>query len=211
MPYRLKIIGIYKIVNTKNNKIYVGSAVSILNRFTQHRHLLNKNKHFNNHLQSSWNFYGKDIFNFEIIEECSLEELKNKEEYYIKKHNTTDRNFGYNKRLDCSTNLGIKMSMEIREKLRQSHLGHKRSSDAHNKILKSQYKSVIQIDSNFNIVDIYESIKNASEITKCCEQSISLCAKKKMRSHPKNIYFWCFKTDFVDIESFKKYIKEWKK
>jgi len=193
-------------VNTLNNKIYIGSAVNILKRFTQHRHLLNNNKHFNIHLQSSWNNYGENSFIFEIIEECTLDDLYLKEEYFIKKYNTINNKFGYNKRVDCKTNLGIKLSNETREKLRISHLGHKRSIETHKKILKSQHKSIIQFDNEFNVVDVYESIKIAAEINQFCKQSISLCATKKMKSHPRNEFYWCFKSEFTDIDDFKKQI-----
>ena len=44
------MIGIYKIVNSINNKIYVGSAKNIKKRWSAHKSDLNKNKHHNKHL-----------------------------------------------------------------------------------------------------------------------------------------------------------------
>ena len=46
----IKICGIYKITNIVNNKIYVGSAINISNRFKTHKRLLKNNIHFNSHL-----------------------------------------------------------------------------------------------------------------------------------------------------------------
>ena len=84
MPFKDKKIGIYKIKNIKNDKVYIGSAINIYRRFVTHKHLLRNNKHFNTHLQSSWNKYNSDNFIFEIVEECEKSLLENREEFYIK-------------------------------------------------------------------------------------------------------------------------------
>ena len=209
MPYKDKKTGIYKIVNIKNNKIYIGSAVNIYNRFSSHKNLLNNNKHFNSHLQNSWNMYKKECFVFSVVEECKKEFLVEREEYYIQLYTSNNREKGYNIRSKCDTNLGKKVSMETREKLRISHLGIKQTIESKEKIAKTLSKPIIQFDNNFNVINKYESIKNASEITGCCSRSISLCTTKKMKSHPRNIYFWCFENEFTNIDNFKKYIEKW--
>jgi hypothetical protein len=206
MPYK-KIIGIYKITNTKNNKLYIGSALSIKSRFAQHLYRLKRNKHFNSHLQSSWNKYGENSFVFEIIEICDKLQLKTREEYFIALYKSNNRFFGYNKRLDCTTNLGLKANKETRKKLRISHLGHKRSKQTQEKISKSQFKPVYQINNNLELINKFESIKQASEITGFCSRSISLCATKKMQTHPKNLYYWCFESEY---NSFSKPETKWK-
>jgi len=64
--------GIYTIKNTINNKLYIGSAIDIAQRFRTHKSCLKKNKHGNPKLQYSWNKYGEENFNFqseEIIED----------------------------------------------------------------------------------------------------------------------------------------------
>lgn len=77
------ISGIYKIVNLKNGKFYIGSAINLHNRKLAHFGRLRNNGHKNPHLQSSWNKYGKDSFEFSIIEECDIDSLLDKEQYYI--------------------------------------------------------------------------------------------------------------------------------
>lgn len=53
-PELLKEFGVYRIVNTKNNKSYIGSTSrSFIIRFRQHLTELRCNKHPSNHLQSS--------------------------------------------------------------------------------------------------------------------------------------------------------------
>ena len=75
--------GIYKIVNTLNGKLYVGSSLCIYNRFHQHRNKLRKNVHANLHLQNAYNKYKESSFEFIILELCDKEERFKKEQYYI--------------------------------------------------------------------------------------------------------------------------------
>ena len=67
-----KISGIYKITNKLNGKYYVGSAINInygcRGRWACHIRGLNGNYHYNHHLQSAWNKYGKDTFEFQIVD-----------------------------------------------------------------------------------------------------------------------------------------------
>ena len=51
--------GIYKITNTINNQIYIGSAIDIKDRWRCHKRDLLKYKHYNKKLQHAWNKYGK--------------------------------------------------------------------------------------------------------------------------------------------------------
>jgi len=60
--------GIYTIKNIITKQLYIGSAINILSRFNKHKEQLRKNKHFNFHLQNSWNKYGENNFLFNIEE-----------------------------------------------------------------------------------------------------------------------------------------------
>ncbi len=115
-----KISGIYKIVNLINNKFYVGSAVSLLNRYHTHKNSFVKNKHNNQHLQNSINKYGIDNFKFEVIEICNKEELLIKEQYYIDKLKPN-----YNICLIAGNSLGVKRSKEYKENQRKIQTGLK--------------------------------------------------------------------------------------
>lgn len=59
---------IYKIIDLKSLKFYIGSAVNFKERKRIHLRDLNANKHHSIKLQRSWNKYGKDNFSFEILE-----------------------------------------------------------------------------------------------------------------------------------------------
>lgn len=123
---------IYCIYNKVNSKRYIGSATRDKERWRAHRHQLRGNYHFSTHLQSAWNKYGEDNFEFQIVENIAFEGLTNdelvkllkkQEEYWIKEYKTTDRNFGYNSRVECDTNLGLKWPEESRKKFSESKKG----------------------------------------------------------------------------------------
>lgn len=84
----MKGCGIYKITNKINNKVYIGQSVHVERRINEHKNLLRNNKHHNQHLQHSYNKYGKKNFIFNIICECEANELNEKEIFYIKKYNS---------------------------------------------------------------------------------------------------------------------------
>ena len=83
-------IGIYKISNLINGKIYIGQSVHIEKRWQQHCNNTGRSL-----IAKAIQKYGKDSFSFQIIEECKEEELNAKEEYYIRKYNSIVPN-GYN-------------------------------------------------------------------------------------------------------------------
>lgn len=86
-----KLSGIYSIVNTKNNKIYIGESLDIKSRWKDHIADLKSNAHANNKLQNDYNVFGEDVFEFRILlPHVSFNTLQTKaeliilENYYIK-------------------------------------------------------------------------------------------------------------------------------
>jgi group I intron endonuclease len=180
------VSGIYGIKNIVNGKIYVGQASDIHWRWVHHQSDLRNNRHHNKHLQYSWNKYGEQNFDFYIIEECSIDDLDEKENYWINKLRTYegfDDCNGYNQDLGGK---GIR--------------GYKHSDD---QILKMRMiqnpKTVLQFDLQFNLIK--EWIGGVSHINKelgytkeCilirCEHTIL----NKMTSY-KNAY-WIYKDEY---------------
>ena len=78
-----KLSGIYFIKNKINNKIYIGSSQDIGTRIKAHISRLKSQKHNNKHLLGAYNKYGINNFTFGIIEECSVENLLIREQFYI--------------------------------------------------------------------------------------------------------------------------------
>ena len=78
------MIGIYKIINPKG-KIYIGQSIDIDRRFNEYKKLqCNQSKKIYNSLKK----YGWENHKFEIIEECSIDNLNIKEEEYISYYNS---------------------------------------------------------------------------------------------------------------------------
>lgn len=74
------MIGIYKITNPKG-RIYIGQSIDINKRWDDYQKYINcktQPKLFN-----SLNKYTPQNHKFEVIEECKIEELNDKEEHYI--------------------------------------------------------------------------------------------------------------------------------
>lgn len=59
--------GVYLIRNIKNGKVYVGQTNNLKLRKQNHFADLKANIHHNKHLQSAWNKYGKENFEFEVL------------------------------------------------------------------------------------------------------------------------------------------------
>lgn len=92
------MIGIYKITNKINGKCYIGKSVDIHDRWIRHhsRAFQENDRQYNCYLYRSIRKYGLDNFTFEVIEECSFDELNDKEIFYIDFYNSFNRDYGYN-------------------------------------------------------------------------------------------------------------------
>lgn len=75
--------GIYCLKNTIDDKCYVGSAQKLNYRLWNHKHRLMKGNHANNILQNFVNKYGIGSLYFEILEKVEIDNLINREQYWI--------------------------------------------------------------------------------------------------------------------------------
>lgn len=91
------MIGIYIIKNKINKKCYVGQSIDIDKRFKSHINGLDGNYGHNPHFQSAWNKYGKDNFEFDVLEEVEdTNSLDDREKYYISLYDSFNQDCGYN-------------------------------------------------------------------------------------------------------------------
>jgi group I intron endonuclease len=178
--------GIYKITNCVTGDFYVGSAVSILLRFSIHRSKLRKKYHDNLHFQSSWNKYGEDAFVFEIVEECNKEKLIEREQFYIDTLKPT-----INKRIVAYSNIGISLSKETRYKLSESRKRFLKTLP-NTDILKTRSKPVLQFDRTGTFIAEHLSSKDASVNIKVKDYT---CINKVCNGLRKSAYnyIWKFK------------------
>lgn len=86
--------GVYKIMNVKNGKFYIGSAKDFKVRWNRHLYDLRRGAHCNIYIQRAYNKYGEGVFSFEIIE--IVGNLLEREQYWIDKMRPYDFRIGYN-------------------------------------------------------------------------------------------------------------------
>lgn len=141
------MMGIYKILNIKNNKYYIGKSKNLSHRWIIHKHYLQKNTHHNKHLQNAWNKYGESSFQFIICDIVKTnEELSIKEQNYLnicKSNPSLSYNISYN---STSGMCGRKHSACTINKMKLSQLGSKNHrygkthSEEHKQLLREKSK-----------------------------------------------------------------------
>lgn len=111
-------MGIYKIVNIKNGKQYIGKSVDIKRRWKEHKRALKGNYHKNIYLQRAWDKYNEKNFKFKIIQLVnSEEELNSREIYWIKELKTLSTENGYNL---TSGGEGESPNQDVRNRIRNT-------------------------------------------------------------------------------------------
>lgn len=104
--------GIYIIFNHVSNKSYIGQTRNLKNREYCHFNALRKGKHHNKYLQRAFNHDGEDALHFIVLEKCPVEELDEREKYYIGLLRSMDNMHGYN--LESGGNVGKEVSEAVK-------------------------------------------------------------------------------------------------
>ena len=78
-----KIIGVYKITNTITGDFYIGSSKNVKLRWAAHKWPSSWKRFPNNPMYYDMRKYGIDKFEFEVIEEAKIWQLKEKEQQFI--------------------------------------------------------------------------------------------------------------------------------
>lgn len=86
--------GVYMILCTKNNKKYIGSAKNINKRWQSHKRMLEDKTHHCIKLQKDYDKYGKEFFEYKILEKCSESNARKIELEYIEELKIKE--YGYN-------------------------------------------------------------------------------------------------------------------
>jgi len=195
---------IYKIVNLKNNKLYIGQTRNFKSRINQHVGSLNKKSHQNKYLQRSFDKHGYDNFNIEIIEEVQLDNLTEREQYWCDYYKSYNRENGYNQLKDVRSPWYGKRSEEHCRKIALANTGRKHSIESRRKMSKARMgrfvgkehpfaKEIQQFDKNMEFISEYDSITEAATISKIGRTSINnnLCG----RSMSAGGFIWKFKNE----------------
>lgn len=167
------MLGIYKITNP-NGRVYIGQAVDLERRIKEYKRLHCKDQPgiYNSLLK-----YGFEAHKIEILEECSIDELSNKEGYYQDLYDSV-RN-GLNcvrvSSLDCvgynSQETKDKRNNSLREKYKKETYhwtGKKHKKETKEKMKYNNAKSKIVLDTETGIF-YYSAIEAAN--AKCINYS----------------------------------------
>lgn len=122
------MIGIYKITNLINGKIYIGQSVNINKRWNdeKRRAFDTTDKSYEYPLNRAIRKYGIENFSFEIQEECTRENLNEREKYWIHYYDSFFN--GYNQTLGGEKNSIVQPKenvIGIIKDLKQTNLYHK--------------------------------------------------------------------------------------
>lgn len=175
---------IYKITNNINQKVYIGQTIMApMQRWQKHKSDARLNRSYP--LYKAMNKYGINNFSFEVLEEVDIEQLNEKERYYINLYNSyinADNSNGYNATLggsqgnhyfDPCINDVIECARHMTTNQMANHFGvgyATMKNYLHNHNIQSQKgktgggaKSVAQIDIDTDeIIQVFPSIADAS-------------------------------------------------
>lgn len=112
------MIGIYKITNLINKKVYIGQSTNIERRWNEHRKRIDDPKMKHYPLYRAFKKYGIDNFSFEVVEKCNTKELNELEKFYIQQYNCVVP-LGYNCTLGGETSVPITLTQEKAEEIKQ--------------------------------------------------------------------------------------------
>lgn len=135
------MVGIYKITNTENGKCYIGQSRDIEARWQ--KHLSSYKSSPNWELYRAFKKYGISKFTFEIVEECQIEELNEREIYWIAQYNSF--NNGYNMTLGGEACNGTNDKIVYQYDLSGHLVGEYKSAHEAARALNIQFTNICKV------------------------------------------------------------------
>ena len=127
-----KMIGIYKIENLNDGKIYIGQSNNIERRFYEH---MTKGTTSRIPLDIAIEKEGAESFSYQIVELCPIEQLNQRETFWIKFFRSNI--YGYNKNQGGMSNVignnnpKAKLTEKDVIRIRQAYAKHERQKDVY--------------------------------------------------------------------------------
>ena len=209
----MKKFGIYQIKNLCNNKVYIGSTTRSFNiRLYNHIYDLQNKKHYSSYLQRSWDKYGKENFEFSILEICdNISIILEREQFWLDKIKPYKRDIGYNTLVNAGNSFGFKHSKETlyligqlsKQKdnsrackaMRISNIGRKREIEHSIRMSTIHSIPVVQLDLYGNFIREWDSMTAAcNEIGLKGTSNLSKCCKGSCKSF--GGFMWVYKKDY---------------
>lgn len=182
-------IGVYRLVNIITNKSYIGSSINLSKRFVMYFNVkvlegqLLRNKSL---IYSSIKHYKVSNFRLEILEYCSQDILRQREQYYVDTLKPE-----YNLLPNTITRLGskhyeetkYKISLKTKEMNYKHFLGKNHSLESKTLISFNRSISIKVIDTFKNIVFIFKGNKEVMKYLNISRSSLINYKKSKKLIH----------------------------
>lgn len=137
----MKKIGIYKIQsNIEPEKFYIGSSSNLLHRKRQHLSMLKNNNHFAIYLQNYVNKNGIDSITFHIIEECNINDIITREQFYLDNLKPI-----FNSRLIAESNRGHKFSDKVKKNMSKAQQNWRKNNVVRIKLTDEVCNKVLEL------------------------------------------------------------------
>lgn len=172
---------IYKITNDINDKLYIGKTTkSLQERFQEHFRDSQKARCEKRPLYNAIQKYGIEHFKISLIEECDIDQLSTREQYWIDFYDTYCNGynatkggdgtilFSHNEILQLLQQTPIISTKEIAQKIGCSinlvrQIANNNNIDLITRSNKLQCLEINQYDKNNNLIQTFESIKDAAQ------------------------------------------------
>lgn len=168
--------GIYRWVNVTNNKDYVGSSINLGRRFKEYynyNHISQVRR--NVPIHSALLKYGYSSFKLEILEYCDINNLLNREQYYIDTLKPK-----YNVLKKAGSWLGSKHSESTKRLFSIIRLGHRPSEATRLKMIANNHKSIPIMLTNVKTGNTikFPSISKTGQFLGVSETTVRNCIKQ---------------------------------
>lgn len=211
------MVGIYKITNQINNKSYIGQSIDVEARLKEHvRNIKYPQK--TNILYQAMRKYGVENFLFEILEECPIDNLNDREIFYIKLYDSYYN--GYNATLGGKSGRTLEYE-KLYEIFQQTHSIEQtakiygcsttgardalRAMGVESFHEQSDPKPVEQIDpQTLKVINEFPSIRAAAAYVDV--QPSNIWAAITGETWSSGGFFWRFKGDLEKIFPSKKFV-----
>ena len=184
------MVGVYKITNLITGEFYIGRSKHVEERWKEH-FCKGYGAMHSRRFQEAIEKYGPEGFSFQVIEECSEEELNEKEKFWINALCPV-----YNTIYD-----GHKVSAETRAKISKSLTGLKQSEETKEKrkaSIRERHKLIPQTNAwmrkkigvdDFGDIKIFESVKAAAGYLAIRPDHLCKCLKRGWRCRGRKVWY----------------------
>ena len=161
---------IYLITNNINGKLYVGQAVNFSKRQSRHRRSVNVDSSSKRPLVSAFKKYGFENFTFSILESPAIQDLTEREQFWMDKLNVCNRAVGYNAAPAAGSPYGFKHSQETRNKVSKAGIGRVLSDETKKRMSIARMGIVVSEETRRKISAAKKGTRNPTKRGRAVEQ-----------------------------------------